>query len=1033
MAFSYNNPYQFGHRAHPNNPEQDQVALFIDWDNLVISNYADRGSNRPDLEVLVRQAQQYGTVVVARAYAEWNITADRLEVYKAGIEPIYAPVFHATSDLSGQTSRGKSLADPVMVTDCIDFLHLLPQVGTYVLVTGDKDMVPVVRLARLRGRRVVVIGPDYVANVLQQVSDQFISYRFLLAQAVPTDPYAAYYQQQQPGYVAPPSPNQLPQGYYPPQINQPSGQQGQSGATDRRGRRISGRRGQSNFQPQPAPIQPYSQMMPPPNAAATPPMPQQPGYGYYGQPQQPAAGFPQLQPEVFQQPGASYSPASSSSANQNPTVAPGFSPAPAPAPRPFVPASAPLSPPAVPSYPSVSPSRYQPVPVPVAATPVITAQPLAEIADPIEASKSDDNFEEVKDAIRVILAQRSAGGRGQLRARDLKEELLRRIPNFSERRYGFSKFKALLSAAEAAGVLQIDQSGHILWVSAPGTPKMQFGSAGSASDNGVQAEQDNDLEDEGEGEEETARPEVQAELLALADAGSNEAVEPDVTPVMVEPSSAALPSDEGAIAAPGALDLPVRASEERTTSLVEAPIGAHREHSSQAETAAESQRPVLLEQPYYEDVIVLVDSLRNRNRWLGYELLLSNVRDYLSHQMPESEAKIQAGSIVSKLLNEGIIKMVMEVHSRGARKMTVKVAHLQEDNPAVRFAVAAQKAKLAAIAPMETDIDTQTEPVEALVESMPEAVDAAEKATYAEPSASEANQPDANQFEGQPKSQFEDQPENQFESQPEQSAVAPAPEGAALTPLIESNPQQTPGQELAEDGSGFVTQAPLEFASQSSGWDGSQSQTPQPSSEEAGQPEVVQAESGAEAGNLGEEVVTLVTEPQDQPAFDEPIQPSNAGMNQSSDQSEDQFSSGTESRAEPARQSEAAYGQVTGSGVEAPVVFTPDLIPEMGQHVQGEPEHAPPDEEPAPAGGFINSVVMEDSAGLAAEVDSVYEHSATGEEDQNLLQEQSATTPVELESEDGEIEEVEGEPDSEEAVQKAPNRRPRRRRAPPPE
>src|SRR5262249_31580619 len=157
-----------------------------------ISNYADRGGNRPDLDVLVRRAQQYGTVVIARAYAEWNITTDRLEVYKAGIEPIYAPVFHADRDLSGQTRRGKSLADPVMVTDCIDFLHLLPQIGTYVLVTGDKDMVPAVRLARLRGRRVVIIGPDYVANVLQQVSDEFIPYRLLLAQAAPTaDPYAA--------------------------------------------------------------------------------------------------------------------------------------------------------------------------------------------------------------------------------------------------------------------------------------------------------------------------------------------------------------------------------------------------------------------------------------------------------------------------------------------------------------------------------------------------------------------------------------------------------------------------------------------------------------------------------------------------------------------------------------------------------------------------------------------------------------------------------------------------------------------------
>jgi uncharacterized LabA/DUF88 family protein len=185
----------------PNNSQgddaPDHVALFIDWDNLVISNYADRGANRPNLDVIIAKAQQYGTVVVARAYAEWLNMQDRLEVYKSGVETIYAPVFHAERDLSGQTSKGKSLADPVMVTDCIDFLHLLPSVGTYVMVTGDKDMIPVVRIARLRGRRVVVIGPDYVANILQQMCDEFIPYRVLLAQAASVDPMAAYYQQQQ--------------------------------------------------------------------------------------------------------------------------------------------------------------------------------------------------------------------------------------------------------------------------------------------------------------------------------------------------------------------------------------------------------------------------------------------------------------------------------------------------------------------------------------------------------------------------------------------------------------------------------------------------------------------------------------------------------------------------------------------------------------------------------------------------------------------------------------------------------------------
>ncbi|NWJ97475.1 MAG: NYN domain-containing protein, partial [Chloroflexi bacterium] len=274
-------PYNPYFNSRGNDPDQDQVALFIDWDNLVISNYADRGANRPNIEVIVQKAQQYGTVVIARAYAEWSVMIDRLEVYKAGVEPIYAPVFHSDRDLGGQTGKGKSLADPVMVTDCIDFLHLLPQVGTYVLVTGDKDMMPVVRLAKLRGRRVVVIGPDYVANVLQQVCDEFVPYRLLLVTSQPLDPYAAYYQQ--PGYYPPPvQPN-----YYPTQVPQP--QPPSSNDSRSRSRRLPGGRRSSSAS------QPYKDVLPP-----QPQQPLQPppyNYYYYGtpqmtQPQAPGYGIP---------------------------------------------------------------------------------------------------------------------------------------------------------------------------------------------------------------------------------------------------------------------------------------------------------------------------------------------------------------------------------------------------------------------------------------------------------------------------------------------------------------------------------------------------------------------------------------------------------------------------------------------------------------------------------------------------------------------------------------------------------------------
>jgi uncharacterized LabA/DUF88 family protein len=805
-AYQYN-PYPVNNRN--NNNEQDQVAIFIDWDNLVISNYADRGSNRPDLEVLIRRAQQYGTIVIARAYAEWNVTADRLEVYKAGIEPIYAPVFHADRDLSGQTTRGKSLADPVMVTDCIDFLHLLPQIGTYVLVTGDKDMVPVVRLARLRGRRVVIIGPDYVANVLQQVSDEFIPYRYLLAQVqAVADPYAPYYQQQPGSAPAQPYfPGQIPaQPVQPPQV-QPT----QTG-TDRRGRRLTGnRRNQASYTP--AAPQPYARITPPPPNAQTA-TPQLNPYGYYGQPGQVPPGYPQ--PELYQQPQVAQPPYTYPQATGYQAV-PVTTPAPAAPAQPIVtPAPQPAQ---VFTSPAAAPSTYRPAPVPV---PSVPATPPASAASPVVETASADvsaqassgktgtsDFSEVKDVIQAILAQRVSSGRNQMRARDLKEELLRRIPNFSERRYGFSKFKALLNAAEAAGVLQIDQSGHILWVSAPGTPKMQFGAGGAGTEETAQAA-DADFEEESEGDDEATNPAAEAELASQPGEAAVAAHDAFQTGQTVEPQEATYARPVGAEGLETTMAEPateVIVPEERTTSLVgsatpeETPV---RTELNRAESVL-GPRPSQLNQPFYQDVIVLIDHLRTRNRWLGYELLLSNVRDLLSREMPESEAKIQAGNILSHLLSDGIIKMAIEVHSRGARKMTVKVAHLQDETPAVRYALESFKLQSEAQA-AEPEGD----------QSLAEQVEPQQAATSVEGQTrlQEAGQEAATEGEQSPVSQSESADHGEGLSEPwggyYTQQAHPAEADAALAAATEA-PAVEAGGEAGELGQEAATVAPGEM------------------------------------------------------------------------------------------------------------------------------------------------------------------------------------------------------------------------------
>lgn len=305
------------------------VALFIDWDNLAISTAADLGGAVPDVRKIVRKAQEYGSIVVARAYAEWNTMSERLSVYRAGVEPVYAPTFRFEPDPVTQAARGKSLADPVMVADCVDSLHILPQVNVYVIVTGDKDLIPVVRLAQLRGRKVVVIGPDYVAAVLKDMADEFVSYRAMVAG---------------PGVEA-----------------------------------------------------------------AVPPAPR--GREVVGHP-------PRRQPRVAEAGRAQVAKA----------------------------------PPTVPTRPAPPPAVEE-----------REAEPAPEVPD----------ISVVFGALVEILRHMATTGRERVRATNLKDQLLVRLPGFSERKYGYSKFKDLLLAAEKSGILAVTAAGPVHWVSLPPAERVE--------------------------------------------------------------------------------------------------------------------------------------------------------------------------------------------------------------------------------------------------------------------------------------------------------------------------------------------------------------------------------------------------------------------------------------------------------------------------------------------------------------------------------------------------------------------------------
>ncbi len=329
--------------------EENYVALFIDWDNLAISTAVDFAGAVPDVRAIVRTAQRSGTILIARAYAEWNVSSDRLSVYRAGIEPVYAPTFRFEPEPGSQVPRGKSLADPCLVTDCIDTMHLMPSINVFVLVSGDKDLIPIVRLAQLRGKRVVVIGPDFVAAILREMADEYIPYRTLVetAEAAPAAEVS-----------------------------------------------LHGGRGHRRI----GPGQARSSQLP----ATAPRQPAQP-----------------------------------------------------PAPRAVSPST-----PAKPSAPSLNGSAT------IEATAPSTAEELEAEPAPVPAEEQLE-VGPLYEVIAGILREREQTGKPRLRATNLKDQLLARIPGFNERKYGFSRFKDLLAAAEKAGVLIVSRTGPVQWVAPP--------------------------------------------------------------------------------------------------------------------------------------------------------------------------------------------------------------------------------------------------------------------------------------------------------------------------------------------------------------------------------------------------------------------------------------------------------------------------------------------------------------------------------------------------------------------------------------
>ena len=144
--------------------QEPRVAMLIDFENLVYGireKYGDDAFARQvNLDAILKLAKQSGQIVLANAYADWRfreVNQFQIELYRAGVELVH---------VIGKThnARTKNAVDVKMAVDAIETLFLFPHVGVFVIVSGDRDFIHVLKTLRRHGKSVIGISPTSTAS-----------------------------------------------------------------------------------------------------------------------------------------------------------------------------------------------------------------------------------------------------------------------------------------------------------------------------------------------------------------------------------------------------------------------------------------------------------------------------------------------------------------------------------------------------------------------------------------------------------------------------------------------------------------------------------------------------------------------------------------------------------------------------------------------------------------------------------------------------------------------------------------------------
>lgn len=139
-----------------------EIAVFWDYENVKI---AAQGIQAPLAESLVDYSLSQGHPRLKIVYSNWRREKESLvqALYGLGFEPIHV-------------STGKENAVDVKLTvDCLNTAYQYPLVQHFIIVTGDRDFVPLVNALKTLEKKVTLIGRAEVASSQLLLSaDEFI-------------------------------------------------------------------------------------------------------------------------------------------------------------------------------------------------------------------------------------------------------------------------------------------------------------------------------------------------------------------------------------------------------------------------------------------------------------------------------------------------------------------------------------------------------------------------------------------------------------------------------------------------------------------------------------------------------------------------------------------------------------------------------------------------------------------------------------------------------------------------------------------